>query len=759
MASELVRLRRDLISRPFMKLYAKLAPRMSDTERQAIEAGTTWFEAQLFAGKPDWNYLRSLPPAKLSPAEKAFMDGPVDELCAMLDDWQIEFEHHDLPEHVWQFIKSQGFLGMIIPEQYGGKGFSNFAHSEVVKRISTRNVSAAVTVMVPNSLGPGELLLKYGTEEQKNQYLPKLARGEEVPCFALTGVESGSDAADMHDTGIVCYGDWNGERVLGMRLNWEKRYITLAPVSTLMGLAFKLYDPDKLLGGETDLGITVALIPTHLPGVDIGRRHFPAYLAFQNGPTHGHDVFVPLTQILGGQAQIGTGWKMLMGALAAGRSISLPSLSTAGLQLAARTTGAYGRIRKQFNLPVGDFELVREVIARIAGMTYLVDSARRLTMVALDKGEHPAVISAILKYHATERMRRAINDAMDVHGGKGIQDGPKNYLGTVYRSIPIGITVEGANILTRGLIIFGQGAIRCHPYLMREMAALALPDKEKALEEFDKALFGHLGYQISNAARSFVHNLTNGFFAGVPEAGKATRYYRQLARVSASLAVAAEIALVGLGGSLKRRESISARLGDILAELYLLTGAVKRFEDDGQPAADQPLLDWALAESLYTIETRLDEVIRNFPAPFWGLLMRALTLPLGRRRRPPSDKLSHDAGQTIMVDGETRERLTSGVFIGTGTALSALDAAFRAVLATNDLERRLSKERVRDIDQALGRGLINTDEARRLRDARALVRKVVEVDDFDKSEITGLGDAGPPSYANESEFRRAASSS
>ena len=759
MTSELVRLRRKYISRPFMKLYGKLLPRMSDTERQAIEAGTTWFEAQLFGGKPDWKYLRSLPPPKLSPAEKAFMDGPVDELCAMLDDWQIEFEHHDLPEAVWQFIKSQGFLGMIIPERYGGKGFSNFAHSEVIKRISTRNVSAAVTVMVPNSLGPGELLMKYGTDEQKNQYLPKLALGEEIPCFALTGVESGSDAAAMHDTGIVCYGEWNGERVLGMRLNWEKRYITLAPVATLMGLAFRLLDPDKLLGGETDLGITAALIPTHIKGVEIGRRHFPAFLAFQNGPTRGHDVFVPLTQILGGQAQIGQGWKMLMGALAAGRSISLPSLSTAGLQLAARATGAYGRVRKQFNLPVGDFELVREVIARIAGTTYLIDSARRLTMVGLDKGEHPAVISAILKYHATERMRRAINDAMDVHGGKGIQDGPKNYLGTVYRSIPIGITVEGANILTRGLIIFGQGAIRCHPYLMREMAAVAMNDKDKGLEAFDEALFAHLGYQFSNAARSFVHNITNGFFAGVPDAGKATRYYRQLARVSASLAIASEIALIALGGSLKRRESISARLGDVLAELYLLTGAVKRFEDDGQPAADLPLLDWAFHQSLYEIETRLDEVIRNFPAPLWGLLMRGLTLPLGRRRRPPSDKLNQAVGQVIMTDGDTRERLTAGVFIGTGTALSALEAAFQSTLLTHDLERKLAKERVQDVDQALQRGLINTDEARRLRDARALVRKVVEVDDFDKSEITGLGDNRAPPYAAESDYRRAVSSS
>ncbi len=607
--------------------------------------------------------------------------------------------------------------------------------------------------------GPGELLLKYGTEEQKNQYLPKLASGEEVPCFGLTGVESGSDAAAMSDTGVVCYGEWNGERMLGMRLNWEKRYITLAPVATLMGLAFKLHDPDKLLGGEADLGITVALIPTHSKVLRLAGGISPRIWRSRMARRTGTMCSCRSAQILGGQAQIGQGWKMLMGALAAGRSISLPSLSTAGLQLAARTTGAYARVRKQFNVAVGEFELVREAIARIAGMAYLVDSARRLTMVGLDSGEHPAVVSAILKYHATERMRHAINDAMDVHGGKGIQDGPKNYLGTVYRSIPIGITVEGANILTRGLIIFGQGAIRCHPYLMREMAAVAMEDKAKGLEEFDKALFGHLGYQLSNAARSFIHNLTNGFFAGVPEAGKATRYYRQLARVSASLAVAAEIALVGLGGSLKRRESISARLGDVLAELYLLTGAVKRFEDDGQPAADQPLLDWAFHQSLYEIETRLDEVIRNFPAPAWGLLMRALTLPLGRRRRPPSDKLAHAAGQLIMTDSETRERLTAGVFIGTGTSLSALEAAFQATLATHDLERKLSKERVHDIDQALARGLINTDEVRRLRDARTLVRKVVEVDDFDKSEITGLGGAEPPAYPSESDYPRAASSS
>lgn len=735
MPNDLISLRRRYISKPLMAWYAKLLPSVSETERQALEAGSTWWEAELFAGRPDWDKLRSFPTPRMTAKEQAFVDGPTEDLCQMLNDWQIEFEDHDLSPAVWEFLKSNGFFGIIIPEQFGGLGFSALAHSEVVKKISTRSITAAVTVMVPNSLGPGELLLQYGTDEQRQKYLSRLACGEEIPCFALTGIEAGSDASSMTDTGIVCKGLWEGQETIGVRINWEKRYITLAPVATLMGLAFKLYDPEKLLGEEIDRGITVALVPTNLPGVKIGRRHYPSCLSFQNGPTQGEDVFIPLSQILGGEEQIGNGWQMLMGALAAGRGISLPSLATAGGQFSAQTTGAYARIRKQFGIPIGNFEGVREALARIAGSAYLIDSGRLLTMVGLDLGEHPAVISAILKYHATERMRQAVNDAMDIHGGKAIIEGPRNYLGNAYRAIPVGITVEGANILTRSLIIFGQGAIRCHPYLMREMEAVSNLNQEKGLEDFDLALFAHLGYQASRAWLSFFHNLTFGIFARAPEAGPATPYYKQLSRVCAALSIVSEISIAVLGGALKRKESLSARLGDILSEIYLLSAALKRFSDDGMPTEDLPLLDWCFADGLYTIECRFDAVIRNFPSPLWGLLMRALALPAGRRRRPPTDRQMNACAEILLNAGPARERLTSGVFIGTNTQVSQLEAAFHAVIKTDPIEKRMAKAGLFDIEEGVVRNVLSTDEAAQLHATRQLVKEIVQVDDFAPEEL------------------------
>ncbi len=465
--------RRDYITRPIFSWARTVLPSMSDTEREALEAGDVWWDAELFTGNPDWGKLIANPPATLTAEEKAFLEGPVDELCAMLDDWKINWEWRDLPPEVWAFIKHNKFFGMIIPKEHGGLGFSPFAHSEVVRKISTRSLAAAVTVMVPNSLGPGELLMRFGTREQQDRWLPRLASGHDIPCFGLTSPEAGSDAAAMVDTGIICKGTFEGREVVGLRLNWHKRYITLGPVATLLGLAFKAYDPDHLVGPVEDIGITVALIPTDLPGVEIGRRHLPAMQVFQNGPNRGRDVFIPLDYIIGGQERLGQGWKMLMTALAAGRGISLPSLSAAGAAFAARTTGAYARIREQFNVPIGKFEGIEEPLARIAGTAYLLDAARRLTCAALNQGRHPAVISGIMKLQATERMRIVIDDAMDIHGGKAVIDGPQNYMGSLYRSVPVGITVEGANILTRNLIVFGQGAIRAHPYLLSEMNALA----------------------------------------------------------------------------------------------------------------------------------------------------------------------------------------------------------------------------------------------------------------------------------------------
>ncbi|MGZ5063875.1 MAG: acyl-CoA dehydrogenase, partial [Usitatibacter sp.] len=464
-------LRRMLVTRPIFGIYKKILPQISQTEQEALDAGSIWWDADLFTGKPDWEKLLAYPEPKLSAEERAFIDGPVEELCGMLNEWDITHNRMDLPPEAWKFIREKGFLGIIIPKSFGGLGFSAYAHSEIVTKISTRSGTAAVTVMVPNSLGPAELLIHYGTDEQKNHYLPRLAKGLEIPCFALTNPEAGSDAGAIPDFGIVCKGTHEGREVVGVRLTWDKRYITLGPVATILGLAFKLFDPEKLIGDKEDVGITLALIPTSHKGVNIGRRHIPLSGAFMNGPNSGTDVFIPMSWIIGGEKQVGNGWRMLVECLAAGRSISLPSMSMAAGKLSTRATGAYARIRSQFKTPIGKFEGVEEPLARIGGNTYLMDATRKLTMAALDMGEKPSVISAICKYHMTERMRSILNDAMDIHGGKGIMMGPNNYLGGAYINIPIAITVEGANILTRSMIIFGQGAIRCHPFVLKEIAS------------------------------------------------------------------------------------------------------------------------------------------------------------------------------------------------------------------------------------------------------------------------------------------------
>ncbi|MGZ8967528.1 MAG: acyl-CoA dehydrogenase, partial [Gallionella sp.] len=584
----------------------------------------------------------SYPKCGLSDTEQAFLDTEVEQLCAMLDDWDITHNRADLPPAVWQFIKDKGFFGMIIPKVYGGLEFSAQAHSAVVSKIASRSGTAAVTVMVPNSLGPAELLLHYGSDEQKNNYLPRLAKGLEVPCFALTGPFAGSDAGAIPDVGIVGYGDFNGQRnVLGIRITWEKRYITLAPAASLLGLAFKLYDPEHLLGGEVSRGITLALIPTNTPGVKIGRRHFPLNSAFLNGPTQGDAVFIPMEYLIGGTNRIGQGWRMLMECLAAGRSISLPASSIGAMKLAARTSGAYGRVRKQFKVPVGKFEGVEEALARIGAHTYMVDAARQFTALAIDLHEKPSVISAIIKYHATERGRIVINDAMDVHGGKGICMGPDNYLARFYQQTPIGITVEGANILTRTLMIFGQGAIRSHPYVLKEIAATTDENRQRALKNFDEAVFAHISFALSNAARSLVFGMTQGYGLPVDAAPEVKRYYQQLTRYSAAFALSADVAMAMLGGSLKRREKLSARLGDVLSQLYLCSATLKRFEDEGRPSEDLPLLHWSMQDALYKIEQAFAGVAQNFPNVLARGLLRTLIFPLGARLTPPSDALGH----------------------------------------------------------------------------------------------------------------------
>lgn len=729
--------RRDVITKPIFSWAKGVLPTMSDTEREALEAGDTWWDADLFTGNPDWAKLLTVKPAALTAEEQAFMTGPVNRLCEMLDDWKINWELRDLPPEVWDFIKREKFFGMIIPKEFGGLGFSPYAHSEVVRKISSRSVVAAVTVMVPNSLGPGELLMKFGTDAQRQRWLPRLADGHDIPCFGLTSPEAGSDAASMIDTGIICKGIFEGEEVLGLRLNWHKRYITLGPVSTLLGLAFKAYDPNHLIGTQDELGITVALIPTHLPGVEIGRRHLPSMQVFQNGPNRGHDVFIPMDYIIGGQARIGQGWKMLMSALAAGRGISLPSLSAAGAAYAARTTGAYARVREQFNIPIGKFEGIEEPLARIAGTAYLLDAARRLTCAALNLGHHPAVISGIMKLHATERMRLAIDDAMDIHAGKAVIDGPQNYMGNLYRSVPVGITVEGANILTRNLIVFGQGAIRAHPYLLQEMNALSDTDKAKGLDAFDTAFWKHVGHSVTTLFRAWGRNWTKGAFAPAPDAGDATMFYRQLSRYSSAFALCADMALLTMGGALKRKEMLSARFGDILSELYLLSAALKRWQDEGRQQIDFAALEWCMHTGFRTIENRFAEIIANFPNRFVAGLLKFIVQPFGARVLGPSDLTVHCAALLILEPGAARDRLTPDLsHIDDDRGLARLEKAFLLVTAADHIAKRLRAAHIKDWKQAVAQGVITQREGEQLAAAQAAAAAVIAVDDFPPEELS-----------------------
>ncbi len=735
-------LRRLLVTGPGLRIVRRMLPPISETERDAIAAGTTWWETDLFSGSPDWNKLLAIPQPRLSPEEQAFLTGPTEELCEMLDDWAINHELRDLPPRVWDFIRSKGFLGMIIPREYGGLGFSAQAHSAVVGKIASRSVSAAVTVMVPNSLGPAELLLHYGTDDQKNHYLPRLANGQEIPCFALTGPEAGSDAGSIPDTGIVCRGMHEGQEMLGIRLIWEKRYITLGPVATVLGLAFRLHDPEHLLGSVDDIGITLALIPVSHPGVNIGRRHFPGNQAFMNGPNHGKDVFIPLSWIIGGREYAGRGWLMLMNCLAAGRAISLPALGTTSAKTAARYSGEYARVRKQFKLPIGKLEGVEEVLARIGGHAYTLEAARRMTCVGLDMGEKPAVVGGIMKYQATERMRIALNDAMDIHGGKGICEGPKNYLSSAYQAIPIGITVEGANILTRTLIVFGQGAMRCHPFLLQEVEAAGADD----VEAFDNAFTAHISHIMQNAVRAFGHALTFSVFAFAPYT-PIRRWYQKLTRLSASFALVADAALGLLGGELKRKERLSGRFADCLAELYLASAILKRWEDEGRPAEDRPLVDYSLSVCTHKIEQQLHAILVNFPSPLIGWLLRRVVFPWGLRLREPPDTLGHKVATLMLKPSVSFDRLSDGIFISRNRAdaTGALEYAFQMVTDTKAIEARMREARKsgvlqeESVELALSAGVISAAEAQLLQDTAAAVREVIMVDDFSNEELSGKG--------------------
>ena len=739
--------RRPLVSRALLGVYRRMLPSMSRTEQEALEAGNVWWEGELFSGIPNWRKLLELPEPRLTDEERAFLDGPTEELCRMIDDWQITHELADMPRALWDFVKRKGFFALIIPKSYGGLGFSPLASSMVLTKISSRSATVASTIGVPNSLGPAELLLHYGTEEQKQRWLPGLASGDEVPCFALTSPRVGSDATAIVDTGIVCRGSFEGKEIIGIRLNWEKRYITLAPIATVLGLAFKLYDPDHLMGERDEYGITAALIPTRLPGIEIGRRHFPINIPFQNGPTRGRDVFVPLDYIIGGPKMAGHGWRMLVQQLAVGRSIVLPSNALGGAIGSVYAAGAYARIRRQFGLPIGKFHGVGEALARMAGTTYTMTAASRVTCTALNNGEKPAVASAILKYHNTEMARTVANDAMDVHGGKAIMLGPKNYLARNYESVPIAITVEGANILTRNLIIFGQGAVRCHPYVRAEMDAVRDPDPAQGLAKFDELLFKHIGYALSNAVRSFFMALTLALFTDVPALGVPRRFYQQINRFSASFALAADAAMLTMGGELKRKELLSARLGDVLSYLYLASMVLKHYRDQGEPAADLPLVEWCCRTLLYRTQEQLHGLLRNLPNRFVAALLRFAIFPRGRTYSAPSDALGQEITELVINPTDTRRRLADCAYITVepGNPIGLLQEALEMAETVKPLERRVfdakragqieREDTPGQIDEAEQKGIINSDEARAIRTFDARVMALTGVDDFAPDEL------------------------
>jgi acyl-CoA dehydrogenase len=743
----LLEFRRERITRPALAMYRKLLPSMSDTEKEALQAGNIWWDGELFSGMPDWDKLLSFPEPKLSEEEQAFLDGPCETLCSMLDDWEISEERGDLPPEVWDFIKEHRFFAMIIPKRYGGLEFSAYANAMVIARLASRSPVASSTIGVPNSLGPAELLLHYGTEEQKDRWLPGLASGDEVPCFALTSPQAGSDAASLIDSGVVCKGEWQGEETIGIRLNWEKRYITLAPIATVLGLAFKLYDPDRLIGDREDYGITAALIPTSLPGVDVGRRHDPLSVPFQNGPTWGKDVFVPIDFIIGGQEMAGKGWKMLVELLSVGRAITLPSTAAGGGQAAAYAAGAYTQIRRQFNLPVARFEGVGEALARIAGHTYIMNAAVSVTSGAISQGEKPAVPSAILKYHCTELGRKVANDTMDVHGGKAIMMGPRNYIGRGYMATPIAITVEGANILTRSLIIFGQGAMRCHPYVLRELQAAEDTDTERGLLEFDEALFSHIGYAISNAARAFFLALTHAKFSNVPLNTPTRRYYQNVNRYSAAFALATDFAMLTLGGKLKIKELLSARLGDVLSCMYLASTVLKHFENQGRRAADLPLVEWSVRTLMYQAQEQLHGFLRNFPNRPVAFLLRCIIFPRGRTYSSPSDELGQKIVELITRSGEARERLSAQAYraLAPNSPLGLLQEALELSERFAPMEQKLRQAHKEglitaeylghQIDQAETAEIISAAEAAELRSYHDKVAHLLSVDDFAPDEF------------------------
>ncbi len=736
-------LRRALISAPFLRFYQSILPNLSETEQVALAAGTVGFEGELFSGKPDWNALLSQPAPKLTAEEQAFMDGPVETVCKMTNDWEVTHQRADLTPEVWDYLKQHRFFGMIIPKSYGGLGFTAFAHSAVLQKLNSCSATLGTTVAVPNSLGPAELLLHYGTDAQKNHYLPRLADGRELPCFGLTNPYAGSDATSIPDFGIVCKGTYQGQECVGIKLTFDKRYITLAPVATVIGIAFRMYDPDGLLGEKKDIGISLVLVPRETEGLDVGRRHLPLNVPFQNGPVRGKEVFLPLTALIGGEEYAGQGWRMLVECLSVGRAISLPSGTTGGARMAALATGAYARIRKQFGLSIGRFEGVEEALARIGGHAYAISALSRLTAAAVDLGEKPSVPSAIAKYHATELARAIASDAMDIHAGKGVILGPSNWIGRSWQGSPIAITVEGANILTRSMIIFGQGATRCHPYVLKEMQAAALKDPKARLREFDSALFAHMGFTLSNAVRSLWFGLTGSYLGKAPGDAYTQRYYRKLARYSSALALLADMAMLMLGGKLKFKERLSARLGDVLSQLYIASSILKRYEDNNRPEIERPMLAWAIYDCVYKIQNALVGALRNFPFRPAAWLLGWIVFPLGQRERAPGDRTGHRVAQLLMAPNAARDRLAEFCFITpcANNPFGRMLDALPEIIAAEPIERRLQKAakagqiKESDLGAAVLANVITREEAELMERVRKATFEIISTDDFDPAEL------------------------
>ncbi len=738
------------ITAPLFSWYRKVLPAVSPTEQIAIDAGTVWWEGEIFRGDPDWQRLLAAARTELTEAERAFIDGPVEELCRMSNAWEISFRDADIPQNIVEFIKKHKFLGMIIPAEYGGLEMSPVAQILALTRIfSVGGIGNFVSV--PNSLGPGELLVKYGTDEQKQHYLPRLADGEEIPCFALTAPLAGSDATSIPDTGVVSKGQWQGEEIIGMRLNINKRYITLAPIATLIGLAFKLKDPDHLIGDVEDYGITCALVPRDTPGLDIGRRHYPIGDPFLNGPIVGQDIFVPLDFIIGGKELAGQGWRMLIECLSTGRAISLPTISSSIAKNALAATGAYARIRRQFGLPIAEFEGIQKPLARMAGFTYIINAATMQTAHAISAGARPAVAASILKYHCTEMARQAINDGMDIQGGKAVMKGPKNTLSAAYESVPVATTVEGANILTRNLMIFGQGAIRCHPYVLKEMELAGKGDEPATVEAFDRILFAHIGNVYRNSAHAFVHALTGSLFCAGYRSSPMRRYYRYVTRLSAAFAVMADVAMLTMQAGLKKREMISARLGDLLSMLYLTSMVLKHYQDQGSPGELKPVVEWSCRYLLSRYEEAMHELLTNLPNRPAAWKMRLGVFPLGRRFNPPPDALEREIAELVTHDTEARRKLIDGIYQTADD--SSLAGKYQQTLAMADkfapLINKLRKA-VRDgaipdlpgielVDVAENAGLINAEEAGQLRDFDGRVMDIINVDDFDYDAFSRAG--------------------